>query len=299
MYSCQTNIVVPHLDLSGDYNVLMPNQSTGSSLGLVGRLQCTHAKPIYCTGSSLGLVGRLQCTHAKPIYWFLTWTCQETTMYSCQTNIVVPHLDLSGDYNVLMPNQYSGSSLGLVRRLQCTHAKPIYWSLTWTCQETTMYSCQTNILVPHLDLSGDYNALMPNQYTGSSPGLVRRLQCTHAKPIYWFLTWTCQETTMHSCQTNILVPHLDLSGDYNALMPNQYTGSSLGLVRRLQCTHAKPIYWFLTWTCQETTMHSCQTNILVPHLDLSGDYNVLMPNQYSGSSLGLVRRLQCTHAKPI
>ena len=274
------------------------------------------------------------------LYWFLTWTCQETTMYSCQTNIVVPHLDLSGDYNVLMPNQYSGSSLGLVRRLQCTHAKPIYWSLTWTCRETTMYSCQTNILVPHLDLSGDYNVLMPNQYTGSSLGLVgrlqcthaksiycagsslglgrlqcthaksiyctgsslelvRRLQCTHAKPIYWSLTWTCQETTMYSYQTNILVPHLDLSGDYNVLVPNQYTGSSLGLVGRLQCTHAKPIKWFLTWTCQETTMYSCQTNIVVPHLDLSGDYNVLMPNQYSGSSLGLVRRLQCTYAKPI
>ena len=183
-------------------------------------------------------------------------------MYSCQTNIVVPHLDLSGDYNVLMPNQYT-------------------------------------VLVPHLDLSGDYNVLMPNQYSGSSLGLVGRLQCTHAKPIYWFLTWTCRETTMYSCQTNILVPHLDLSGDYNVLMPNQSSGSSLGLVGRLQCTHAKPIYWFLTWTCQETTMYSCQTNIVVPHLDLSGDYNVLMPNQYSGPSLGLVRRLQCTHAKPI
>ena len=130
-------------------------------------------------------------------------------MYSCQTNILVPHFDLSGDYNVLMPNQYTGPSLGLVRRLQCTHAKPIYWFLTWTCQETTMYSCQTNLLVPHLNLSGDYNVLMPNQYT-------------------------------------VLVPHLDLSGDYNVLMPNQYTGSSLGLVRRLQCTRAKPIYWFLT-----------------------------------------------------
>ena len=207
MYSCQTNILVPHLDLSGDYNVLMPNQYTGSSLGLVRRLQCTHAKPIY---------------------WFLTWTCQETTMYSCQTNILYLFLTWTCQETTMYSCQ----------------TNIVYWFLTWTCQETTMYSCQTNIVVPHLDLSGDYNVLMPNQSTGSSLELVRRLQCTHTKPIY--------------C-----------------------TGSSLGLVRRLQCTHAKPIYWFLTWTCQETTMYSYQTNILVPHLDLSGDYNVLIPNQYT------------------